>query len=51
MPYFMQSAKIVTGDPCHTVVLVATSGDTGKAALEGLRDRPGVSIVVFYPAD
>jgi len=33
------------------LVLVATSGDTGKAALEGFADRPHTRIVVFYPAD
>ena len=31
------------------VILVATSGDTGKAALEGFRDVPGTKILVFYP--
>jgi threonine synthase len=33
------------------LILVATSGDTGKAALEGFADRPFTRIVVFYPAD
>jgi threonine synthase len=33
------------------LILVATSGDTGKAALEGFADRPHTRIVVFYPAD
>ncbi|MDY0087531.1 MAG: threonine synthase [Coriobacteriia bacterium] len=33
------------------LVLVATSGDTGKAALEGFADRPHTNIVVFYPAE
>ncbi|MBE0477112.1 MAG: threonine synthase [Coriobacteriia bacterium] len=33
------------------LILVATSGDTGKAALEGFRDRKHTSIVVFYPAE
>jgi threonine synthase len=33
------------------LVLVATSGDTGKAALEGFADRPHTAIVVFYPAE
>lgn len=33
------------------LVLVATSGDTGKAALEGFADRDSTSIAVFYPAD
>ena len=32
-------------------ILVATSGDTGKAALEGFRDIPGTKIMVFYPRD
>jgi len=32
-------------------ILVATSGDTGKAALEGFRDVPGTKIMVFYPRD
>ena len=31
------------------VILVATSGDTGKAALEGFKDVPGTKILVFYP--
>jgi len=33
------------------LILVATSGDTGKAALEGFADRPHTRIVVFYPAE
>lgn len=33
------------------VILVATSGDTGKAALEGFADVPGVRVIVFYPRD
>ena len=33
------------------VILTATSGDTGKAALEGFRVVPGVNVVVFYPKD
>jgi len=33
----------------EVVILTATSGDTGKAALEGFRDVPGTRIVVFYP--
>lgn len=35
----------------EVVILVATSGDTGKAALEGFRDVPGTRILVFYPED
>ena len=33
------------------VILTATSGDTGKAALEGFKDVDGVKIIVFYPQD
>ncbi|MEG0803424.1 MAG: threonine synthase, partial [Pygmaiobacter sp.] len=32
-----------------TIILVATSGDTGKAALEGYKNLPGIEIAVFYP--
>jgi threonine synthase len=39
---------VATGD---YLILVATSGDTGKAALEGFSDREHTGIVVFYPAD
>jgi threonine synthase len=49
MPEFIAAAKAVRNDRTHTLILVATSGDTGKAALEGFKDRPGISIVVFYP--
>lgn len=51
MPSFMGLVKKKLEERSHTVILVATSGDTGKAALEGFRDREGISIVVFYPAD
>jgi len=35
----------------EVVILVATSGDTGKAALEGFKDVKGTRIIVFYPKD
>lgn len=41
--------KIETGK--EALILVATSGDTGKAALEGFRDVDGTRILVFYPQD
>ena len=41
--------KHANGD--KTVILVATSGDTGKAALEGFRDVPDTEILVFYPSE
>jgi threonine synthase len=44
------SLKKVSGDKT-AVILVATSGDTGKAALDGFRDVPGTEIIVFYPQD
>jgi len=49
MPHFLSKALAKVGAKKETVVLVATSGDTGKAALEGFKDVPGVKIIVFYP--
>lgn len=50
MPQFLTRAVAKTGETSQMVILVATSGDTGKAALEGFRDVPGTRIIVFYPA-
>ncbi len=51
LPYLLTtSAKIVNNDK-EIVILVATSGDTGKAALEGFKDVDGTKIIVFYPVD
>ncbi len=51
LPYFLTtSAKKVNLDK-KIVILVATSGDTGKAALEGFKDVENTSILVFYPED
>ena len=51
LPYLLTvSAKKTVADKT-IVILVATSGDTGKAALEGFRDVPGTKIMVFYPED
>ena len=51
LPYLLTgSAKKINNDK-KIVILVATSGDTGKAALEGFSDVPGTGILVFYPAD
>ena len=49
MPNFLQLAKKKSGNKSHTIILVATSGDTGKAALEGFKNSEGISIIVFYP--
>ncbi|MCL2494147.1 MAG: threonine synthase [Oscillospiraceae bacterium] len=40
-----------TGGDKEILILTATSGDTGKAALEGFKDVPGTKIIVFYPSD
>ncbi len=49
LPHFMRVAAKKTADGNEIVILVATSGDTGKAALEGFRDAPHTRILVFYP--
>lgn len=50
LPYLLTvSAKKI--DAGKTVILVATSGDTGKAALEGFKDVENTDIIVFYPSD
>lgn len=51
LPYLLTtSAKKINMDK-KIVILVATSGDTGKAALEGFADVPDTQIMVFYPED
>lgn len=51
LPYLLtvSAKKTIAGK--EIAILVATSGDTGKAALEGFKDVPGTSITVFYPED
>ena len=49
LPRLITSAKTVCGVDDEIVILTATSGDTGKAALEGFHDGPGTRIIVFYP--
>ena len=49
LPQLMTAAKDAAGMEEQIRILTATSGDTGKAALEGFRDVPGISICVFYP--
>ncbi len=51
MPRLLSRALKMTGETRLAHILVATSGDTGKAALEGYRDVDGVKITVFYPVD
>lgn len=49
LPKLMEQAKESLGDNSKTLILTATSGDTGKAALQGFSDLNGIDIVVFYP--
>ena len=51
MPRLFVRALRKTGECREALILVATSGDTGKAALEGYRDLEGTKIQVFYPTD
>ncbi len=51
MPRLFVRALRKTGEKRTALILVATSGDTGKAALEGYKDIDGVKIAVFYPVD
>ena len=49
MPRLLSGALQAEPEKYEILILVATSGDTGKAALEGFADVPGVRIFVFYP--
>ncbi len=49
LPQLLTAAKRTRGVTDDIVILTATSGDTGKAALAGFADVPGVRICVFYP--
>jgi threonine synthase len=49
MPRLLSRALTKTGEKRTALILVATSGDTGKAALEGYKDIDGIKIAVFYP--
>ena len=51
LPYLMKTAAKKAGISKEIVILTATSGDTGKAALEGFDSVEGTRIVVFYPKD
>ncbi len=51
LPRLMTKAQEKTGSDTRIVILTATSGDTGKAALEGFANVPGTEIIVFYPED
>lgn len=49
LPYLMVTAAKKNHCSNEIVILTATSGDTGKAALAGFADVPGTKIIVFYP--
>ena len=49
LPQLLTAAKTQKGMKEDILILTATSGDTGKAALEGFKDVPGIKICVFYP--
>ncbi|MBQ8006004.1 MAG: threonine synthase, partial [Clostridia bacterium] len=49
MPRLLSRALVKTGEERTALILVATSGDTGKAALEGYKDIDRIKIMVFYP--
>ena len=49
LPYLLKKSCEVTGIKEDILILAATSGDTGKAALEGFRDVKGTKVAVFYP--
>lgn len=51
LPYLLTTSSKKVADGQTTVILVATSGDTGKAALEGFKDVENTKIIVFYPVD
>ncbi|MBP3384258.1 MAG: threonine synthase [Firmicutes bacterium] len=49
LPYLLTTAMKKEKEDRKICILTATSGDTGKAALEGFADVPGTEIIVFYP--
>ena len=51
LPYLLTASMKKNGEEKTVCILVATSGDTGKAALEGFRDVENTKILVFYPKD
>lgn len=51
LPHLLTAAASKTAEGKTIVILVATSGDTGKAALEGFKDVPNTKILVFYPEE
>ncbi len=51
LPYLLKTSAKKNGVDDRIVILTATSGDTGKAALEGFADVDGTKIIVFFPEE
>ena len=51
LPHLLSASLVKNSEKKTVCILVATSGDTGKAALEGFKDVKGTKILVFYPKD
>lgn len=51
LPYLLTTSAKKNGVEDEIIILTATSGDTGKAAMAGFADVPGTKIIVFYPKD
>ncbi len=51
LPHLLTASLRKTGETRTACILVATSGDTGKAALDGFHDVEGTKIMVYYPVD
>lgn len=51
LPHLLKASALMMKNEKEIVILTATSGDTGKAALEGFADVEGTRIIVFYPED
>ena len=51
LPHLLRAGADNIGVKDEILILVATSGDTGKAALEGFKNQKGIKIMVFYPSE
>ena len=51
LPHLLTAGRRKIGAKDKTLILTATSGDTGKAAMEGFKDVEGTDIIVFYPSE
>ena len=51
LPYLLRKGADICGVNEEILILTATSGDTGKAALEGFKDADGIKVMVFYPSE